>query len=58
MAAKTYALKSDYALICDMRLITREYGSVSGRIEVGVEHSSIHSGCVVTKYRPVNGHMA
>ena len=27
VAAKTYALISEYALICDMRLITREYGS-------------------------------
>ena len=26
VAAKTYALISEYALICDMRLITREYG--------------------------------
>ena len=28
VAAKTYALISEYALICDMRLITREYGIV------------------------------
>ena len=27
VAAKTYALISEYALICDMRLITREYGT-------------------------------
>ena len=26
VAAKTYALISEYARICDMRLITREYG--------------------------------
>ena len=26
VAAKTYALISEYALICDMRLIMREYG--------------------------------
>ena len=28
VAAKTYALISEYALICDMRLITREYGNI------------------------------
>ena len=28
LAAKTYALISEYALICDMRLITHEYGIV------------------------------
>ena len=30
VAAKTYVLISEYALICDMRLITREYGIVVG----------------------------
>ena len=28
VAAKIYALISEYALICDMRLITREYGII------------------------------
>ena len=28
VAAKTHALISEYALICDMRLITREYSIV------------------------------
>ena len=26
--SKTYAFISEYALICDMRLITREYGNL------------------------------
>ena len=27
MTGKAYALISEYALMCDMRLITREYGN-------------------------------
>ena len=38
VAAKTYALISEYALICDMRLITREYGI----IYMGVSGPSLH----------------
>ena len=32
VAAKTYALISEYALICDMRLITREYGIILEKV--------------------------
>lgn len=53
LAAKTYALISEYALICDMRLITREYGInimcvVKGRLLQNYLHEHLFHELILT----------
>ena len=50
VAAKTYALISEYALICDMRLITREYGIY---IHLVASVQSIYNSTIIRSNRLV-----